>query len=202
MTGVRWAFEESLFQSGKQYVAGVDEVGRGPLAGPVVAAAVVLPHDFSDDRVSDSKKLTHRRRLQLYEVIYRTATSVGIGIIDALEIDRINILQASLQAMAMAVDNLVPQPDYLLIDGKFEIPFDCAQQAIVKGDGRSISIAAASIVAKVTRDNMMQQYHCYYPGFGFDQHKGYPTVKHKQAIQTLGPCPIHRFSFRGVKADD
>ena len=193
-----WAFEKALTEDGFTKVAGIDEAGRGPLAGPVVSAAVLLPHDFDAEGVIDSKKLTGRRRQQLYEHIYTHATAVGIGIVDALEIDRINILEATKLSMAMAVANLLPRPDILIIDGNFTIPSPLPQKPIVKGDGRSVSIAAASIVAKESRDVLMHRYHEDYPLFGFDRHKGYPTKAHKAAIAEHGPCLIHRRTFRGV----
>ena len=192
-------FEKKAAGKGCKDIAGVDEAGRGPLAGPVVSAAVILPAKFRDSDINDSKKLSSKKRQQLYEVIYAHAVSIGIGIVDPLEIDRINILQASLLAMAMAVKNLDPQPDYLLIDGIFPIPTDLPQQSIAKGDALSISIAAASIIAKVTRDHLMQKYHHYYPQFDFPKHKGYPTQSHREAIRKFGCCPIHRKSFKGVK---
>ena len=195
----RWSYENRAALKGHCHIAGTDEVGRGPLAGPVVAAAVILPAGFPDERVVDSKKLTPVQRERLYGVIYRHAVSVGIGIVDALEIDRINILQASLQAMAMAVNNLSPRPDYLLIDGTFPIPVPLPQEPIAKGDALSVSIAAASIVAKVTRDRLMGLYHLYYPDFGFVRHKGYPTREHRAAICRFGCSPIHRRTFRGVR---
>jgi ribonuclease HII len=195
----RWSYENRAALKGHRHIAGTDEVGRGPLAGPVVAAAVILPAGFPDERVVDSKKLTPVQRERRYGVIYRHAVSVGIGIIDALEIDRINILQASLQAMAMAVNNLSPRPDYLLIDGTFPIPVPLPQEPIAKGDALSVSIAAASIVAKVTRDRLMGLYHLYYPDFGFARHKGYPTREHRAAIWRYGCSPIHRRTFRGVR---
>lgn len=194
-----WHFEKEATRKGFRDIAGIDEAGRGPLAGPVVAAAVILSAAFDDSEVTDSKKLTASKRARLYERIYAQAAAVGIGIVDPLEIDRINILQASLLAMAMAVKNLVPRPDFLLIDGTFRIASDLPQLAVIKGDALSISIAAASIIAKVTRDRLMQNYHQYYPQFDFPQHKGYPTKAHKAAIQKFGCCPIHRRSFRGVK---
>lgn len=198
MTTDLWAFEKSLIAEGYTHIAGVDEAGRGPLAGPVVSAAVVLPKQFKGSGINDSKKLTHRQRERLYDHIYAEAMTVGIGIVDAVEIDRINILQASLLAMVMAVANLTPQPDYLLIDGKFGIQTPLPQRPLVKGDARSISVAAASIIAKVSRDRMMQCYHDELPEFGFDRHKGYPTKAHKAAIALHGPSPIHRRTFRGV----
>ena len=194
-----WAFEKALTDDGYGKIAGIDEAGRGPLAGPVVSAAVILPIGFDGAGITDSKKLTQRQRTLLYEHIYAESTAVSIGIVDAVEIDRINILQAAKLSMAMAVANLRPQPDYLIIDGNFNIPSCLPQQPIVKGDTRSVSIAAASIVAKVSRDSLMHRYHDDYPKYGFDRHKGYPTKAHKAAIGTHGPCLIHRRSFRGVR---
>ncbi|MFO8048230.1 MAG: ribonuclease HII [Desulfosudaceae bacterium] len=189
-------FETRAMEQGFSVVAGVDEVGRGPLAGPVVAAAVVLPPAFNNPLITDSKKLSPKKRLDLYREIYQEAVTVGIGIIDPLEIDRLNILRASLLAMGMAVENLCPRPDYLLVDGNTAISWEGRQETIVKGDSASISIAAASIVAKVTRDRMMERYSLDYPEFGFAAHKGYPTKAHRQAVLELGPTPIHRASFR------
>ena len=194
-----WFFEKKATAEGYQEIAGIDEAGRGPLAGPVVSAAVILPKNFGVADVVDSKKLTFKKRARLYEKIYTHAVSVGVGIVDALEIDRINILQASLLAMSMAAANLSPQPECLLIDGPFSISSDLPQKPIAKGDALSVSIAAASIVAKVTRDRLMEEYHKYYPQFGFSHHKGYPTRAHKEAIRKFGYCPIHRKTFRGVK---
>jgi ribonuclease HII len=194
-----WLFEKKAFQKGFSKIAGIDEAGRGPLAGPVVSAAVIIPISLQNSGIYDSKKLTPKKRDYLYEKIYDLAVSVGIGIVDPFEIDRINILQAALLSMAMAVENLAPQPDCLLIDGTFSISSDLPQEAIPKGDALSVSIAAASIVAKVTRDRLMERYHQDYPLFGFSKHKGYPTKAHKQAIQQFGCCPIHRRSFKGVK---
>jgi ribonuclease HII len=194
-----WSFEKKAFQKGFSKIAGIDEAGRGPLAGPVVSAAVILPVPFQVPGVIDSKKLTPKKRYHLYEKIYDKAVSIGIGIIDSVEIDRINILQAALAAMAAAVENLSPQPEFLLIDGTFSISSPLPQEAIPKGDTLSISIAAASIIAKVTRDNLMERYHQDYPQFGFSKHKGYPTKSHKEAIRQFGCCHIHRKSFKGVK---
>jgi len=193
-----WRFERDAIESGYSVIAGVDEAGRGPLAGPVVSAAVILPTTHSLPGVDDSKKLTPKKRTGLYEVIYDRALSIGLGIIDPIEIDRRNILQASLFSMVMAVENLHPQPDYLLIDGSFRIPSRIPQAPIIRGDGRSRSIAAASIVAKVTRDRLMERYDEEYPQFGFESHKGYPTRAHQEAIREFGCCPIHRRSFKGV----
>jgi ribonuclease HII len=209
MTFDMWAFENALSREGYRRIAGVDEAGRGPLAGPVVAAAVVLPPRFAAGDVNDSKQLTEKRRNFWYQRIYTESLAVGIGIVDALEIDRINILQASRLAMAMAVANLAPNPDFVLIDGNADLvntdldstglPPALPRQTLVKGDARSVSIAAASIVAKVTRDSLMKRYHMDYPLFGFDRHKGYPTAAHRAALADFGPCPIHRCSFRGVR---
>jgi len=194
-----WFFEKKATENGYKDIAGIDEAGRGPLAGPVVSAAVILPQSFPVAGVTDSKKLSAKRRAHLYQEIYSHAVSVGIGIVDPVEIDRINILQASLLAMSMATANLRPRPQCLLIDGPFRIPSHLPQTPIAKGDTLSISIAAASIVAKVTRDRLMDRYHEYYPQFGFSRHKGYPTRDHKEAIHRFGCCPIHRKTFKGVK---
>jgi len=194
-----WVFEKEATQKGCKLIAGIDEAGRGPLAGPVVSAAVILATTFHDPEITDSKKLSPKKRERLFNKIYNRAVAVGIGIVDPVEIDRINILQASLLSMAMAVQNLDPQPDHLLIDGTFAIPSELSQQPIPKGDALSISIAAASIVAKVSRDGLMKNYHQYYPQFDFPKHKGYPTKAHKEAIRKFGFSPIHRRSFKGVK---
>ncbi len=194
-----WVFEKEATQKGCKLIAGIDEAGRGPLAGPVVSAAVILATTFHDPEITDSKKLSPKKRERLFNKIYNRAVAVGIGIVDPVEIDRINILQASLLSMAMAVENLDPQPDHLLIDGTFPISSELSQQPITKGDALSISIAAASIVAKVSRDRLMQNYHHYYPQFDFPKHKGYPTRAHKEAIREFGFSPIHRRSFKGVK---
>lgn len=194
-----WAFEQRARQNGFLRIAGVDEVGRGPLAGPVVSAAAILPFPFPVSGVTDSKKLTQKKRRELYDLIYKHALSIGIGIVDAGEIDRTNILKASLLSMVFAVKNLSPAPEHVLIDGIFCLPLSLSQEAIPKGDGLSISIGAASIVAKVTRDNLMVRYHEEYPAFGFADHKGYPTPSHKAAIRRHGCCLIHRKSFRGVQ---
>ena len=196
-----WAYEKKAAAKGHINIAGIDEAGRGPLAGPVVSAAVILPHKFSNSDITDSKKLSPARRNNLYDLIYQQAVAIGIGIIDSVEIDRINILQASLLSMAIAALNLKPKPDYLLIDGTFSIPMPAHQEAIPKGDVLSISISAASIVAKVTRDRLMEAYDLYYPEYRFTSHKGYPTKVHREAIQKFGCCPIHRRSFKGVVKD-
>ncbi len=193
-------FENQARRNGARHVAGVDEVGRGPLAGPVVAAAVLLPAGFSSEGINDSKKLSARQRMVAFERICRQAAGIGVGVIDAEVIDRINILEASLLAMATAIDRLDPAPDYLLVDGKQPVKRAIPQLTLTRGDSRSLSIAAASIVAKVTRDRLMEDYHRLYPAYGFDQHKGYPTRAHREAVAVYGGCPIHRRSFKGVPA--
>lgn len=195
-------YEHMLAARGYNCVAGTDEVGRGPLAGPVVAACVVLPPDCDSQQLLDSKKLSHRRRVVLYEYLTDIQAGIGIGIVSEKTIDEINILQASLLAMRRSVEDLARRhamPDYLLVDGKFEIPLSIAQQALIQGESKSCSIAAASIVAKVTRDGLMAELHSQYPEYNFQKHKGYPTKEHRQAIARHGPCPVHRRSFRGVK---
>ena len=199
MTVDLWAFEKALTNEGYTAIAGVDEAGRGPLAGPVISAAVILPLGFAVEGVIDSKQLTARRRDSLYDRIYAEASAVGIGIVDPPEIDRINILQAARLSMAIAVANLDPSPGFLLIDGNIGIDCPIPQRPVVRGDALSISVAAASIVAKVTRDRLMERYHDDYPAFGFNLHKGYPTRAHRDAIAAHGPCPIHRCSFKGVR---
>jgi ribonuclease HII len=193
-----WLFEEQALQAGFRSVAGVDEAGRGPLAGPVVSAAVILPPGFAVAGITDSKKLTPRKRDIFFDILMEQALSVSTGLATVEEIDDINILQASLLSMVRAVKGLDPAPDYLLIDGKFTIGSDLPQEAIIKGDARSISIAAASIIAKVTRDRIMKTLHDQYPRYGFDRHKGYPTAMHRAALLEYGPSPVHRKTFRGV----
>jgi ribonuclease HII len=194
-----WEHEKETGARGYARIAGVDEAGRGPLAGPVVSAAVILPLDFAVEGITDSKKLSAAKRASLFERIYDQAISIGIGIVDPVEIDRINILQAALLSMVLAVERLSPRPDFLLIDGQFTIKNDLPQKAIIGGDGLSVSIASASIVAKVSRDRLMDRYHLDYPEFDFHVHKGYPTKAHREAIRKFGPSPIHRRSFKGVR---
>ncbi len=194
-----WKFEREAAARGFLKIAGIDEAGRGPLAGPVVSAAVILPASFEVTGINDSKKITPEKRNYLYGEICRHALATATGMVDSVEIDKINILQATLLSMSMAVKNLAVRPDTLLIDGTFAIPSDLPQTTIAKGDSRSISIAAASIIAKVTRDRLMEKYDSTYPQFGFSKHKGYPVKAHKEAIKKFGPCPIHRRTFKGVK---
>jgi ribonuclease HII len=193
--------ENSLYQEGYHYIAGVDEVGRGPLAGPVVAAAVVLPPYHKLPGINDSKKLSPRKRELLYTAIFSGALSVGIGIVDHTEIDQTDILTASLKAMALATHNLSCSVDYLLVDGIFAIPSVIPQMAVKKGDSLSVLIAAASVVAKVTRDTMMKDYHHQYPCYNFARNKGYGTKEHRDAIKRYGFSPLHRKTFRGVLHD-
>lgn len=192
-------FEALARKQGFNIIAGIDEAGRGPLAGPVVAAAVILNSDAPINGVNDSKKLSEKRREQLYERIMSEAVSIGIGYGSHELIDRINILQATRKAMLEAVMMLSPAPDCLLIDGITTIESGIFQKTIKQGDSRSISIAAASIVAKVTRDKLMSQYDKDYPQYGFAGHKGYGSASHLSAIRTHGPSPIHRRTFGGVR---
>ncbi len=192
-------FEKMYYRRGYEKIAGVDEVGRGPLAGPVVAAAVILPKDGISPQLFDSKQISSRKREELYPLILREALGVGIGVIGQEEIDRINIFQATLRAMVSAIENLPFPPDFLLIDGTQGLKFSVPQKSIPKGDRLSNSIAAASIVAKVTRDRMMLECHQKYPQYNFARHKGYGTKEHRSAIEKFGICELHRKSFRGVK---
>ena len=192
-------FEELAGRRGYRRVAGIDEAGRGALAGPVVAAAVILPPGLAIPGVNDSKKLSPTRRDELFDVIIECALAVGIGYAGHLLIDRDNILQATLAAMKEAVQQLPSLPDFLLIDGISKVSLPIHQQTIKKGDSASLSIAAASIIAKVSRDRLMKEYDSSFPGYGFAAHKGYGCESHLAAIARLGPCEIHRKTFRGVK---
>ncbi len=193
---VDFTFEEEIWQRGLVHVAGVDEAGRGPLAGPVVAAAVILSPTTKIHGIDDSKKLTAKRREELFHVITEQALCIGVGVVPHTVIDEINIYQATLRAMSDAVAMLIHVPEHLLIDGpryqKSPIPFT----PIIDGDAKSVSIAAASIIAKVTRDKMMLEYNLVYPDYGFAKHKGYGTAEHLAALRKFGPCEIHRKSFR------
>jgi ribonuclease HII len=187
--------EKALWHSGLTRVAGVDEAGRGPLAGPVVAAAIIfLPGDLIEG-VDDSKKLTADAREKLYPLLLSRCLDFGVGMVSAEDIDRINIYQASLLAMKKAVAQLRLQPEHVLIDGRARLDLELPQTAIVKGDALSFTIGAASIIAKVVRDLIMQHYHRQFPGYGFNEHKGYSTGNHLEALRRLGPCAIHRRSF-------
>lgn len=188
--------ERGLWESGRKYVAGVDEVGRGPLAGPVVAAAVILPQDFDVLGVDDSKKLSPKKRDELFAVIKERAIAWSIGWVSPEKIDEVNILEATKLAMAQAVNGLAAKPDHVLIDGNFTVrALPLPQTAIVKGDANSTSIAAASILAKVTRDRYMEEMALQYPGYAFESNKGYGTKAHYEGLKALGPCPIHRKTF-------
>lgn len=191
--------ESELYLQGYRYIAGIDEAGRGPLAGPVVASAVIIDPDHLPDGIADSKTLTPGKRDHLYEQIRRMAIAIGVGIVESEEIDRINILKASLKAMELAVIQLQPSPDFLLVDGPFTISSAHPQKAIKFGDALSPLIAAASIIAKVTRDRLMFTYHEHYPAYNFARNKGYGTREHLQALKRHGCCPLHRKSFRHVK---
>jgi len=191
-------FEAEIRARGFRVIAGLDEAGRGPLAGPVVAAAVVLPEKARLKGVDDSKKLSAGQREEMFSLLREKALAVGVGIVDVQEIDRLNILQASLRAMELAVGNLSLPPDFLLIDGIHPLRLPVAQQTITKGDQRCLSVAAASILAKVTRDRLMTAYHDQYPQYNFARHKGYGTKEHLQAIRKYGCCPLHRRSFRTI----
>jgi ribonuclease HII len=193
-------FEEQLYAEGVSSIAGVDEVGRGCLAGPVVAASVILPRVCKIQGINDSKKLSAKERERLFELILNDAVAFGIGVVDSLEIDKINILQATMKAMRLAVDSMGVKPSYLLIDGKQALKdVSVPQKIIVKGDIRSISVGAASIVAKVTRDRMMGEMEKRFPQFKFSVHKGYGTALHLKELGQNGPTAIHRKTFAGVK---
>ncbi len=191
-------YEAKYLEQGFSLIAGVDEAGRGPWAGPVVAAAVVLDESNIPSGLNDSKKLTELKREALFQPI-KDACLVGVGVVDAAKIDEINILQATMLAMKMAIENLPTQPDFVLIDGNRSPDITQPNEAIKKGDAKSLSIAAASIIAKVTRDRMMHKYDVEFPHYGFAQHKGYGTAKHSAALNQHGPCVIHRMSFAPIK---
>ncbi|MGA8041368.1 MAG: ribonuclease HII [Terracidiphilus sp.] len=193
-----WVLEDVARKHGALRIAGVDEVGRGPLFGPVVAAAVILPRGCHLPGLNDSKQVTEKKRIALEEEIRAQAVAWAIAAVDAATIDRINIRQASLLAMHKAVDQLALSPDYLLIDGRDNIHWTGPQQAVIKGDATSISIAAASVLAKVHRDRLMVELDREFPGYGLARHKGYPCPSHKEALARLGPTPLHRRSFLPV----
>ncbi len=192
--------ERALRAQGCRLIAGIDEAGRGPLAGPVVAAAVIIPDDFTHPSLNDSKKLTARMRDRLYvELTDDPRIQWAVAAIESDEIDRLNILRATHEAMRRAVTALRTPPDHVLIDGRPVRPFPITQTALVGGDGLSFSIAAASVIAKVTRDRLMAAMDVQHPGYDFAQHKGYGTALHLAKLRTHGPCPIHRRSFRPVQ---
>ncbi len=180
-------------------IAGVDEAGRGPLAGPVVAAAVILPDQYHLPGLNDSKKLDADQREALFEPICQQATAWAIAEVDAQQIDRLNIFQATLQAMFQALNRLAPKPEAILVDGKHCPPWPGLRMAVIQGDGRVPAISAASVLAKVHRDRLLQQLDGQYPQYGFARHKGYPTRAHLEALREHGPCPVHRMSYRPVR---
>jgi len=196
------SFEQRAYQKGNRLIAGIDEAGRGPLAGPVVAAAVVLSPDYENPAINDSKQLSPQKRERLYEIIKHDALSIGIGVVESSVIDAVNILKATLMAMKEAVLELTIPIDYLLIDGKYRVAVNIQQETIVRGDCRSISVASASIVAKVSRDRIMEIYHRQFPQYNFLRNKGYGTEEHREAIRKYGCCKIHRRSFniKGIRA--
>lgn len=193
------AYEKECYARGMELIAGVDEVGRGPLAGPVVAAAVILPKACKIPGLNDSKKIPKSKHKEIYEAVLQNAIAIGIGIKDNQVIDQVNIYEATKLAMMEAIGQLEPQPQHLLIDAmKLDLPIP--QTSIIKGDANSLSIAAASIVAKVTRDQMMEEFDCEYPGYDFTQNAGYGTANHLAGLDKLGVTPIHRRSFEPVKS--
>jgi ribonuclease HII len=198
-TGDKLFFEKELWSKGYKLVAGVDEAGRGPLAGPVVAACVIFPEDIDIPGIDDSKKLTPQKREELYKKIKESALDFGVGIVKEKEIDKLNIFRASLKAMQKAVSGLKNIPHFILIDGNQKIPdLKLPQLPVVKGDSLSLSCAAASIIAKVERDRMMKKFHRKYPQFLFERNKGYSSREHLEALKRFGPCEIHRRSFKRV----
>ena len=182
----RLKYEQMAYDLGKHYIVGLDEAGRGPMAGPLVVGAVIFPRNYYDERINDSKKLTEKKREELYRIIIENALAYQIEIIDVEDVDRLNVYQASKKGMLDAIEHISIRPDYALTD------------AMPLGDGLSLSIGAASILAKVTRDRIMQDYAKIYPEYGFDKHKGYPTKQHKEALKKYGVTPIHRRSFQPV----
>lgn len=191
-------FERELYDKGIKFIAGVDEVGRGPLFGPVVAAAVILKKDYNLKGLTDSKKLTEKKRNEFYEIIKKDAVAIGIGIIDEKKIDEVNIYEATKLAMKEAINNLKVKPEHILIDA-MPLELDIPTTSIIKGDSKSESIAAASVIAKVTRDSMMYEIDKKYPLYGFGSHKGYPTKKHIEALKEYGVIKGYRRTFTPVK---
>jgi len=192
-------FEKTITEAyGFTRIAGIDEAGRGPLAGPVVAAAVILPLTNAPPGIQDSKRLTAKKRESLFAEIQGHALGIGVGIVGPDEIDTLNIRKATLLAMKKAVKALPVSPDFCIVDGIDEIPIATPQSPLIGGDRRCLTVAAASIIAKVTRDRIMLDYHEKYPDYGFDQNMGYGTKQHREALKRIGPSPIHRRSFRGV----
>ncbi len=195
-----YAFERMAWQEGLSLVAGVDEAGRGPLAGPVSVAAVILPHELVLPKLDDSKKLSESVREELYEEIEEKAVTVSSVLVDAKTIDRVNIYQATMNGMYDAIFGLEPAPEKVLVDAMPLSSLPMAHESLIKGDARSASIAAASIIAKVTRDRLMKEYDALYPEYGFGHHKGYGTAEHIEALKKYGPSPIHRLTFEPVRS--
>ena len=195
MTDAKLEYEKNLMEQGYLHIAGIDEAGRGPLAGPVVAACCIMDMDNIIEGIDDSKKLNHKKRAMLLEQIYENAVSYGVGVVDVETIERINIYQAAKLAMEIACKSMKTKPGYVLVDAMkgLDIPFP--QMAIIKGDSKSYSIGAASIIAKETRDAIMMEYDEKFPQYGFAKHKGYGTKEHRNALKEYGVCPIHRPSF-------
>ena len=190
------SFELHARSLGFKAIAGIDEAGRGPLAGPVVAAAVILPPGYKNGDINDSKRLSPRKREKIFDVIQKDALFIGLGVIEPSLIDEINILRATLRAMEKAISNLSDSPDFILIDGINTIDVPIPQKTIIGGDSLSISVAAASIIAKVSRDRIMDRYHAEYSVYNFQKNKGYGTKEHREAIRKCGYCKIHRKSFK------
>lgn len=193
----RLKFEKEAYQHGKKIIIGLDEAGRGPMAGPLVVGAVIFDKNFYCEDINDSKQLSEKKREMLYDIIVENALAYQIEIIDVDEVDRLNVYQASKQGMIRAIEHISLKPDYALTDA-MPLGDVIAHQAIVKGDALSMSIAAASILAKVTRDRIMKEYDLLYPEYGFAKHKGYPTLQHKEVLKKYGVTPIHRRTFRPV----
>ena len=194
----RYAYEQAAYDKGYQVIAGCDEAGRGPMAGPLTVAACVFEKDFYDERINDSKQLSEKKREQLYDLIIEHAKAYAIVVMDVAKVDELNVYEASRQGMIEAINKLNISVDYVLTDA-MPLRNEMAHEAIIKGDAKSISIAAASILAKVTRDRIMKEYDELYPEYNFKKHKGYPTKEHKELLKKYRPCPIHRRSFGPVK---
>ena len=190
-------YEKELYKDGIKYIAGVDEVGRGPLVGPVVAAAVILPENYALEGLNDSKKLSEKKRDKFYEIIMKDALAIGIGEISPEKIDEVNIYEASKLAMLEALNNLKIKPEHVLVDA-MPLDLEMPSTSIIHGDALSLSIAAASVIAKVTRDRMMYELHEKYPEYHFDKHKGYPTKLHLECLQKYGPLKNYRFTYKPV----
>lgn len=199
MTNDLLTFEKELYEKGFQFICGTDEAGRGPLVGPVVAGAVILPKNYHLDGLTDSKKLSEKKREKFFEIIKKDAIAYGIGIVDAKTIDEVNIYEASRMAMKKAIDNMAIKPDYILTDAMPITDLDVPVKAIIHGDGLSLTIAAASVLAKVTRDHYMYELDKQYPKYEFRKHKGYPTKRHLELINQYGVTEDYRFTYKPVK---